>query len=447
MTSFGASAAVGVITQNAVAGGEITYSKDLFGTASNAVVLTNGKLVDLDFTAIIAANEAELTYTLTNGSFGEAVKLTDFAGAVKDDITLQIISGGAVGDTSVTLKIVTAVDLTATETLTFAITKLKDVSALSDKTKKVTAVATIKATKDAGAVTFPNVIGDTGTALNIEIAGSGDAHSLVVVDGTGTNNGIIDIDKRETLTNGYAELAKVTAAIGGATKGIDGAAAFAYDAKDVLNVSVNGTFNTGDKVCLATDPAKLCADSTDTALTVTGGAASVALTGPAAIAVDKSLTYVPNGTDTLAPATFTSAASVAWNTATNVASTDTGTQSTNFSGLSVGKRVLAIGNKDNAETNYIRVTNDTNTDGSVFAQMFAQDGTDMGFKELGTVKAQATVVYTAATLETLFGAWTGKARITLSTSKNVLVQPTVRSNGVSGWWCFCSVIIHFELLS
>ncbi len=429
--SFGANAA---LTQTAT---KVKYATELFGSGSSAVELKGTSTAIVTTNADVDASVGEFTFTLTNGTFGDTVILGDLVfadnGAGAGTATTKLLSGGAIGDSAVTFEVTAGAGggkWTSTDALTLTVNNIKGANSLSDDTKKVEIVTTIKVTAS-GTTTFPGTI--TVTSKDLAESGAG-LTTFKVDDGavTGSNNEI-DIDKRETLKNGYAVLADAGVVLAGAGVNDNEGNTFAFNAKDKLNFKVVGAYNAGDKVCLAADATKLCAAAGDTAFAIAGGTASLTEAADPATSNGKSVVYVPAGTLALAPATFNTTLDVTWNTATNVAKSDTATLATTFSGINTGAKAMVVTPKGSADETYIRVTNESGAETTVFAQMYAQDGTDLGFKELAKIAAKATTVYSSADLEAVFGAWTGRSNLTFSTSAataNVKVVSLIRASNV-----------------
>lgn len=103
---------------------------------------------------------------------------------------------------------------------------------------------------------------------------------------------------------------------------------------------------------------------------------------------------------------------------------------TTYFGLTQDGWTLAVPPSTSSDIANIRMTNETALSNTVFAQGYAQDGTNLGFLEVATLVANETRVFKSTDLETVFGTWTGRARFDFSTSRNVSVQTMIRSGGI-----------------
>ncbi|MBV1905323.1 MAG: hypothetical protein KUG75_04545 [Pseudomonadales bacterium] len=433
------STSAATIAQTAV--GPDLFAQELFGAGSDAVVLTSGATVVLTTAAtnLDAGEIADITYTLSNGAFGATVALGDIvlsAGAA----TITKTAGGAAGDTSVTFRVEVTTAVAAASTLTLTVTSLTSASGLADTTTPttVTVATTIAQVATSGGGAFPTSITQTSGTLATSASeltlttGAGVAATIDVDNRSDLNAGVTAIDHdadggttpaRDGVTVGTSTIALV-----GAAQEADGSAfSFADAGAGNLDMTVTGNFNSGDVVCIDIDAGADC--DAGEIFTISGSTASLSV--PLAALGADTVYYVANGTSTLAPTTFTYTQTTNFDDATGL--NDTGTTSagvTSFSGLTADGWSLAVPKSTSADIANIRVTNETSSEVSVFAQGWSQDGTSLGFQEISTLAANETQVLNAATLEGLFGTWSGRARFDFSTSGNVSVQTFIRSGGI-----------------
>jgi hypothetical protein len=430
-STIAAAPAYAALTQTV--SGEITYAAEIFGTGSDATTLVNGATVVLTTGADIATGEkAQVTYTLTGGTFGSAVDVSDFSSvfSASGAYTASVLSGGAIGDSAVTIEVTVTSDLAATDTFVLAVDNLQDASGLATAGEEVTVATTIALITTGGVNQFPSTV---ATVTDEAIADSATNLGWTVTDGT---NASIDINARATfaanqvvLTEGTdtvdsVEVADVTFDDSGTAVIADGTTAIAWGADDEITLSLSGKFNSGDRVILSGDTT---IDSGEE-FTIAGDTATKTI--DAADLTNVEVYYIPNGTDTLSPATFTLTATSAFDDATYVVQTSSAGATTSYSGLTENGYALAVPPSSSSDIANIRVLNETAADNIVFAQAYAADGTDLGFEELGTISANATQRWTATDLEGVFGTWTGRARFEFSTSGDASVQTLIRSGGI-----------------
>ncbi len=446
----GAFAAAATVTQTAT---NETFAQELFGTGSDATVLTTnvGTPATVILTvggAVDAGETADFTITLDGAQFGAAVALTDmvFVASATGDVTITKQSGGAAGDNTVTFRVQVDSALAATDTITLNLVALKAASSLSDVTtpEVVNATASIVQVSTSGVNTFPTSVTIAADADKL-VVDSADEVDLVVNDGSDVE---VDVDNRSDITTnavaidhdadaGTADLdgilvGDVEVALNAAGVQSDGTAfsvAAGEDGEGTLELSVSGTFNSGDIVFLDLNGDDVV-DAGET-FTISGATATLSVDlddvdGAGALNVY----YVANGTDTLVPTTYTLTASTAYANSTMLTETETGSATSSYSGLTLDGYAMAIPGSASADIANVRVTNETSGDVSLFAQGYAQDGTDLGFKELTTLSANQTVVLNAGDFEAAFGTWTGRARFEFSRSGDISVQTMIRSGGI-----------------
>ena len=456
--SSGALAATAGITQSI--GGKDSFATELFGSGSDAVTLTSGATVVLTRTAggasrINVGEIADFTFTLGNATFGQAVALNDFqfadvSGAGTVTITKQ--SGGAVGDTAVVFRVeVKTGSVDNNDTLTLTIAKIKGASAMSVRTAKVTATTTIDGVATGGVNTFPALITNAGTA-NL-IASSTNTVTLTLADGTDATinvalrsditTGAVAIDhdanaataKRDGVLLVNKTLTDLSSILDGNGAEDDGGT---FDFTDTtgdgggdITITVTGTFNDGDLVCIDLDGGLDC-DAAGEKFTIASGVATWTTTNALYSAdLDRNVYYVANGTSTLKPTDFVIVKSIAYDASTMTGETAvTQTVSTAYSGLLADGWSSAIPASTSSDIANIRVTNHTNASVTLFAQCYGQDGADLGFLELSAIAAYATTVLSATDLEAVFGTWSGRATCDFSRSGDITVQTMVRSGGI-----------------
>lgn len=436
----GALAAVSQTSANSV-----TYATELFGTGASATVLTNGADITLTTDAAIDAGEAaDITFTLTNATFGQAVTLGDVTvnGAAGGDVngaaTVTLKSGGAVGDSSVTINVDVTAAFDANDTVSLNVAAIQEAAALATAATKVTAVATITQTATGGGNAFPSTIGNATAGTTDLVATSADEVALTVNDGTDAE---VDVDNRSDITTNAVAITDGTAildgvAVAAATYALNGAGVnaangvFANVAGDTIELSLSGTLNTGDQVFIDLDGDAAIDAGESFTVDAAANSATLSLDATGTLPAADTVYYVANGTDTLAPATFTLTATSAFAEATYATESDNGSASTSYSGLSADGWALAVPPSTSSDVANIRVTNETGATVSLFAQGYATDGSDLGFQEIGTISANETKRFTSSDLEAIFGTWTGRARFDFSSSGNISVQSLVRSGGI-----------------
>ncbi len=428
-----AAPAFAALTQTATS--SVTYAEEIFGTGSDATVLTNGADVVLTTGAAIASGEkVNITYTLTNGAtFGAAVTLADltFTPSATGAVAISLLSDGAAGDTSVTFQVEVTAALANTDAFSLNITSIKAASILADNTKTVDVAVTIAAVTSGGVNLFPTTV---ATVTSGTVAASAAELTWTIANAV---DATIDVANRSDITTGAVAITDGAATLDGVKVGdltindaaaagveADGATNLDWDASDLFTITVVGAFNTGDQVFVSADTTI----DTGEPLTITGSTATGTITAADVAGLD--VYYVANGTSTLAPTTFTLTVTSTFADATWAAQTGTDTATTSYSGLSADGWAMAIPGSTSADIANVRVTNETATAVTLFAQGYGQDGTDLGFQELTGLAANETQVLGADDLEAVFGTWSGRARFDFSSSGNISVETMMRSGGI-----------------
>ena len=186
IAGFGAWGAAGI---NVTAADTATYAAELFGEGADALTITypssaatppvvlnpkvsitwdsthvaptaNAPAAEEELNPAIAADSVvEITWTLSNATFGEPVQASDFTAGGFSSVAIE--SGGAKDDASVTIKLAvdsggsTAEVVFPTDNpLTFTVPRLNGISALADPSKTVRVTASLRITT--GSVTSVN---------------------------------------------------------------------------------------------------------------------------------------------------------------------------------------------------------------------------------------------------------------------------------------------------
>ncbi len=454
------------LTQTAEDG--ISVASEFFGGEPRAVSTAERapkiRLTYAGTDAISTGNKADITYTLNGAAFSgtvglNALKLFATDNAPIIDVGVERGDGGSRGDNSVTFEIEVGAVLAPGAYLLFTVPNLLVDPAVIKPTppdsmvapgRGVTITASFASTRNRG-VTFPDgPVQGSGTDNKLDAYADGAVVKLVKAIAVTVREGSradIALDSRSAIIDAGvkdpaaedpedASGALKVATIIIAEEGTPGTAqvlssdANVWTAGEVestlaggVDITVVGTFNSGDKVYLV-------AGSTNTAFEISGSQATAELDFGT---VTAEILYVPGGEVDLRPATFT--ASFAYdfddeNAISGPAADDVPAE-IGYAGLFTEGYAYGIPKGEGAATSYLRATCLYAEDCSIFVDCDGQDGTAY-FGELGSVSKGATGVFSSLDLaEALDGGWTaGRGACDVLSTGPIALQHMLSNGGL-----------------
>lgn len=447
-----------------------TFADSLFGPGSTAITIDpdGASVITINTTTIIGdGNVADITYTVTNGAFAEIVSLGSISVTGAGVASFTKTDGGNVGDTSVTFEVAVTTDVPATENILFVVPSITNAN-LSSSSDVVSITATITPTTTAPNP-FPTTIGnncsttppnnnctavDTAPWYAAFDLGSGSADFPA---GTGGGAGLVDIDDRGLILpnppstgvaavdpDGTGPLPSVVALRLGTHNLNSGPAVLQRDGTTFLLTGINdgagdvvltasGNFRPGDIVFIdLANPGIVDANET---FVIDGTTATYSVPVDTAEAAGLlQVFYVPNGTDALAPETFSLSAAIVYDLATN--NTDAATApspfaTTAFDGIQNFGYAYGVTRQGGTDVSFIRVTCEGSTECTTFFS--CRDGAgDGSFGDGPIIPGNATDAIDSDELGALLGdvTFAGRAACDVFSDNRVSVQHKVRSSDI-----------------
>ena len=447
------------------------YAKEIFGGGANPVLTlgTNGNVTvtyDLTSTTIVGARNADITFTLSAGTFADPPNLLSFTGANSTSITVTTKSG-SVGSSSITYGLRTTANLPTTGSLvfTFTIPRITGVGSVLGAATPANpdvsigvAVAPDSATQPSGFPMFPAMT-TTVDARKHVIAGSALAVNpvtLLPAPGATSTVQIIDINDR-TMTAGTDPAAATISGLpsGSRTVGIrlsnivaarnqapvraDGSTGFLSapgTSSGKLIVTAEGSFGTGDILFFSIDTTYAASE----ALSVSGrtATASIPLSSAAggAFANPYFLYYVP-ATGVLSQETISVSYRMEWMLGDDEYA-DTmlpvGPTAITFEGIRDVAYAYAIPNPTHPDVGNLRIRCQGELECDVFLDCMDTEGNRIGNGNLTEITLPGNTLgkySTKTNLLTLLGvsSWEGRLSCNIMSNRNISVQILTRSGG------------------
>lgn len=417
-----------------------TYAADLFGSTKVTIALDQTVVLAVPpGTGIDPNNVADVTFTLTNAQFGAMRSLSNLAFVGFGAVSMSHHTGGGVGESSVTYRVTVTEKLQGASRLVFTPGNLMGLIGLATPGNEVKLYATV-APYAATTNPWPSaVVTEPPTKdSSVKLASSG--IGLIIPDSAVHPVHTVALDARTALIEAHGvdhDKDAATPDIQSLSLGalyatpqavldIDGSTDFGFtgSARGVWNVAVTGTFNSGDMLCVGLGEGRC-----DASLSILGGHA----VGTIPLQEDSIyFYYVPSGDANLVPAEFVLTGTVDYALATNVVlyAPVIIVASLSFEGVDADGWSSAIPKSSSADMTFIRVTNETPEEVTLFGQGYGQDGEDLGFAEICTLTPHETRVIGSEELEGVFGKWSGRARVDFMSSGDISVQTMIRSGGI-----------------
>ena len=427
---------------------------------------------------VVSENTAEITFNMTGAVFAQNVGAGTLDlrqdsgtgdGAVAS-LSTEVISGGAVGDSSVTFLVEATANITSGQRISFWVPDLRvsptTIGAMGTPPMPVTGVAitaslvekrAVKGT-DAGQVPFPMVVGGVDTPMigavaavnnvaNRWVVGLGQVVGISMGD-SDLNVATVALNARTVFATSNANytpmgsttsmkalgLGTLTVAISRmvgtntiytldpgdpAVEGTGEDAELDNSLAGNVDVMIKGAFKSGDKVLYG---------AARTAAKIADGMAAVSVPITAAGSSTEFI-YVPGGVDALRPGAITAVAMRNFSRSGNhpgKAAMSMGM--IEYAGVSVQAYAHGVVRGGGTDSSYVRVRCASSTDCTVFADCHDQAGMNY-FEEAGTIDAGATSVVSSDMIAAVLGGgWSsGRGACDLMSNGDLEVQHMVRS--------------------
>jgi hypothetical protein len=412
----------------------ISFASELFGTSN--VVLDSGVQLEYEADGPIAADaNAIFTFTLDNGTFGANPTLVAAGGAAAATITL---TAGGQGSSTATFTVANSGAFIAGNTLTLTVTSL----AGPDLSGNGSAAKVSLAVNPTSVVINPYTTEVDQTDGNTIATGS---PAISTTSSSATLNGIeVSSQVYFSTSSGSSTSATVldddfsvdvaTSAEQDDTGGSD----FVLDSDDTITYTLSGDLAETAEICIVPDGDTDCDEEVGTS-TVTTSGASIVLSKADVVAIDgatHNVIYVVDGESNIPLTDFSYAVTAQFDSSVqgslNASSNSGSLNSLGLFGLTNSRNVNIITRPGAADVTYVRVTNPGSEEATVYVQLTAQDGSDLGFAAMPSIAAGATTVYTSDDFAAASGSetWSGRARATLSSDQSLTTVPLIRTNDV-----------------
>jgi hypothetical protein len=416
---------------------EVTFANDLFSSSDLILGASGVNLVYQTDAAIAADADATFTFTLDNGTFGANPALTATGGTA----TITLTAGGQ-GSSTATFTVANsgAFSAGAGNNITLTVPSIAgaDLSADESTANVTLAISGVNVVTNAYPVTATQAAADKAIAKGSPaITTSSTAETLKGVEVSGkTTFSITTSSTTEyaVLDNGF-DVVVATGAT--APKKADGVNAFELVAADTITYTLSGALAENAEICIVPNGETDCENEKGVS-TVTTSGASIVLTSTEALALagTEDIIYVVDGESNIPLTDFSYAVTAQFDSATlgavDVDSNSGDLNSLGLYGLIKSATINIITNVSNPDAVYVRATNDTSSEATVYVQLTGQDGSDLGYGALPSIAAGATVVYTSDDFATASGSetWAGRARATINSDTELTLVPLIRTNDV-----------------
>jgi hypothetical protein len=427
MVSVGANAAITLSDPS-----EVNFASELFGTSDILLGASGVNLVYVTDDDIANNASATFTFTLDNGTFGADPALTATGGTA----TITLTAGGQ-GSSTATFTVANTGAFAAANSLTLNVPSISgaDLSGNGSKANVTLAISGANIVTDA----YPTTLTQADTVV------ATGAPAISVSSGSVAINGIEVTEQVSFVTSTTSSTTDTVIVLDSAVQissdasalGNDGVTAFALVSDDVVTYSLNGALAENAEICIVPTGETDCDNAIGDA-TVTTSGASIELTSTEALGLGgtEDLLYIVDGESSIPLTDLSVSVSVAFDSATlgsvNATSNSVTLNSIGLYGLDETGKVNTITNPSSGDATYVRATNSTSSEATVYVQLTAQDGSDLGFGALTSVGAGETVVYTSDDFATASGSetWSGRARATISSDQDLTLVPLIRTNDV-----------------
>ena len=447
------------------------FAKEIFGEGANpALTLGSAEVTvtyNLTSTTIAGARRADITFTLSAGTFADPPNLLGVAGGPSPSVVTVTTESGAVGSSSITYGVRTtgALGTSGELVFTFAVPRITGVgSVLGAATPANPAVsigvtvAPASATQPGGFPVFPAMT-TSAAARKFDIASSGSAATpirILPAPGATSSVQIIDITDR-TMTRspmtgtGTTDITGLPA--GSRTVGVelsliqvarsttvvraDGTTGFldATGSSGNLIVTAEGRFATGDILFFSSDATYTASEALSVSGTTATGSIPLSTATGGLFTTTFRLYYVP-AMGTLRQQTIPVSYRLDWTLEDNKYADSmlaVGPTAITFNGIQDVAYAYAVPNPDNADTGYLRIRCQGERECDVFLDCRDQDGGRIG-NDLAETKipGNSTRIYSSKTsLPGLLDVttWEGRLSCNVMSNRNISVQILTRSGG------------------
>lgn len=440
------------------------YAKEIFNGGANPTLNLNGKTVTVSYPqtqGILAAREANITFTLSAGTFADPPNLLAFSDGSSTS-KVSITSSGGVGSSSVTYQVRTTANLitSAASLFTFTVPRITGVGSVLGASTPANpvvsvgvAVAPAVAGQPGGFPMFPTMTTSADDRKH-DIASSG--YSLIVnpaaltpSPGATSTVQVIDITDRTSISGGTSlsglpmgsraeGISLSTVQIGRDTAPVreDGSTQFLEDTTNGnLIVTVEGPISDGDILFFSTDTTYAVAE----ALSVSGRTATLRLPllhtpGNALDNVVRTLYYVP-AMGMLSQSTFEVSYELDLTLEDNKYASRTltpGPTALTISGIEDVAYAYAIPPPTAGDVGNLRIRCQGEAACDVFLDCRDADGDRIGNGDLAELKIPGYTLMHFSSKTTLpralgVSSWEGRISCNVMSNKDISVQLLVRS--------------------
>jgi hypothetical protein len=420
---------------------QIAFATELFGT-SNVILGGGGVALVYQTDAAIADDaSATFTFTLDNGTFGANPALTANGGTMIPTLTAGgqgsstatftvansgAFSAGAGNNITLTVPSIAGPDLSGNQSAASVSLVVSNTNVVADAYTTVVTQTAANKKIAIGSPAISSTVSST-TLSGIEVSdqvyfstASGSSTSAVKIAGG------FDIDTSYSGTSGSTD-----------AKDSGGSTDFALDSDDTITFSLSGALAENAEICIVPATEKNCDNEIGTSTVTTSGASIVLSEDDVNSTISSNdIIYVVDGESNIPLTDFSYALTAQFDSALlgslNASLNSGSLDSMGLYGLTNSDNVNIITRPGAADVTYVRVTNPGSEEATVYVQLTAQDGSDLGFAAMPSIAAGATTVYTSDDFAAASGSetWSGRARATLSSDQSLITVPLIRTNDV-----------------
>lgn len=400
-----------------------TFATEIFGTGSSATPIPTAPFASAVYTmASGPASDFLITYTLNQGAtWGTALTSGSLLHGGTGTATCALTDGGLATDSTAEFRVTVTAAVTVADTFTLTYD-------INDADPLATAGTDINL-----AIALTDNLGNVDSAENVDIFDSADGTTETVTASVAAGTCYIDVSTSNTNFGGTsADVISATEVILGSVGLADSGVAFEDDGTTVWTANIGDAGNTVTLTVTGDFSASLGVDKDSDATTadgvyldlnwngtynageeadtLTATTATWNLGATASFAADVHM--VVDGTTAIVEQTPSAILTVDWTTATYADDSETN----DFRELTKNgttRNVYNIPGSANSDQAYIRIYNTSSLVGTVRGTLFDQSGSLGTAVLVSDMAAGSTQIFSAADLETLFGTWTGRARMTI----------------------------------
>jgi hypothetical protein len=377
---------------------------------------------------------------LDNGTFGANPTLVAAGGAAAATITL---TAGGQGSSTATFTVANSGAFIAGNTLTLTVTSLAgpDLSGNGSAAKVSLAVNPTSVVINPYTTEVDQTDGNTIATGSPAISTTSSSATLNGIEvssqvyfstSSGSSTSAVKIAGGFDIDTSYSGTSSTTNA-----KDSGGSTDFALDSDDTITFSLSGALAENAEICIVPATEKNCDNEIGTSTVTTSGASIVLSEDDVNSTISSNdIIYVVDGESNIPLTDFSYALTAQFDSALlgslNASLNSGSLDSMGLYGLTNSDNVNIITRPGAADVTYVRVTNPGSEEATVYVQLTAQDGSDLGFGAMPSIAAGATTVFTSDDFAAASGSetWSGRARATLSSDQSLTTVPLIRTNDV-----------------